>query len=73
MGMPHFFFFFFCLFVKGNSFCDFLYAFRSHPIALRKAKIVYNFGLSECNGINLALPETGPFFKGKIEEEIFTF
>ena len=21
------------------------------PIALRKAKIVYNFGLSECNGV----------------------
>ena len=23
-----------------------------HPIALRQAKIVYNFGLSECNRIN---------------------
>ena len=24
-----------------------------NPIALRKAKIVYNFGLSECNRVNL--------------------
>ena len=23
-----------------------------NPIALRKAKIVYNFGLSECNRVN---------------------
>ena len=23
-----------------------------NPIALRKAKIVYNFGLSECNNVN---------------------
>ena len=30
-----------------------------NPIALRKAKIVYNFGLSECNRVNdrLDLPE----------------
>ena len=52
---------------KGNNFCDFLFAvlvdeavpkcglllvevlFR--PIALRKAKIVYNFGLSECSRV----------------------
>ena len=26
--------------------------FNLNPIALRKAKIVYNFGLSECNGVN---------------------
>ena len=26
-----------------------------NPIALRKAKIVYNFGLSECNRIKLAM------------------
>ena len=25
-----------------------------NPIALKKAKIVYNFGLSECNRVNLA-------------------
>ena len=24
-----------------------------YPIALRKAKIVYNFGLSECNGVKI--------------------
>ena len=23
-----------------------------NPVALRKAKIVYNFGLSECNRVN---------------------
>ena len=27
-----------------------------NPIALRKAKIVYNFGLSECNWVN-AMPQ----------------
>ena len=26
-----------------------------NPIALRKAKIVYNFGLSECNRVNVGL------------------
>ena len=26
-----------------------------NPIALRKAKIVYNFGLSECNRVNKAI------------------
>ena len=26
--------------------------FFFNPIALRKAKIVYNFGLSECNRVN---------------------
>ena len=25
---------------------------RFNPIALKKAKIVYNFGLSECNRVN---------------------
>ena len=28
-----------------------------NPIALRKAKIVYNFGLSECNRVNLLMIE----------------
>ena len=28
------------------------------PIALRKTKIVYNFGLSECNGVLLTLIRT---------------
>ena len=27
----------------------------SNPIALRKAKIVYNFGLSECNRVNCSI------------------
>ena len=30
---------------NGHSFVD--------PIALRKAKIAYNFGLSECNGVKV--------------------
>ena len=27
---------------------------QANPIALRKAKIVYNFGLSECNRVKLS-------------------
>ena len=48
---------------KGDNFCDFLFASLEkmgstvkkknvlllNPIALRKTKIVCNFGLSECN------------------------
>ena len=29
-----------------------------NPIALRKAKIVYNFGLSECNRVNSSIPSS---------------
>ena len=29
-----------------------------NPIALRKAKIVYNFGLSECNRVNYGMQST---------------
>ena len=46
---------------ENNVFKDFLFASLSNipfqigvtlnPIALRKAKIVYNFGLSECNRV----------------------
>ena len=32
-----------------------LYTCPSNPIALRKAKIVYNFGLSECNTVKAVL------------------
>ena len=28
-----------------------------HPVALRKAKIVYNFGLSECNRVKKEIPK----------------
>ena len=28
------------------------FCFFFNPIALRKAKIIYNFGLSECNRVN---------------------
>ena len=31
------------------------YGRHVNPIALRKAKIVYNFGLSECNRVNLTI------------------
>ena len=34
--------------------------FLTNPIALRKAKIVYNFGLSECNRVKGAFRITGP-------------
>ena len=36
---------------KLEYICCYLYI---NPIALRKAKIVYNFGLSECNRINMS-------------------
>ena len=45
---------------KERHFCDILkasldkVAFNSfNPVALRKAKIVYNFGLSECNRVKM--------------------
>ena len=28
---------------------------QNHPTELRQAKIVYNFGLSECNRVNMAI------------------
>ena len=47
---------------KSQKFSPFEKISRKHgsvpihliPIALRKAKIVYNFGLSECNKVQLA-------------------
>ena len=36
---------------------DYMYLLNS--IALRKAKIVYNLGLSECNRVNISLLVTG--------------
>ena len=33
-----------------------IYLWRLNPIALRKAKIVYNFGLSECNRVKKSYP-----------------
>ena len=63
-------------FTWGNHFCVFLFVSLGHetlpnesifnPIALRKAKIVYNSGLSECNrvkGMNLLPKEQIVFFK----------
>ena len=40
--------------------------YNVNPIALRKAKTVYNFGLSECNGVKV----NGFFFRG-INSEIY--
>ena len=34
---------------------DTIVSLRFNPIALRRAKIVYNFGLSECNRVNTVL------------------
>ena len=42
---------FFCQFLKGDSFYDFLFC-SFNPITLRKAKIICKFGLSECNRVN---------------------
>ena len=42
----------------SNSFCRITHI---NPIALRKAKIVYNFGLSECNMVKLCLQRSSYF------------
>ena len=47
-------------FVKENKFSDFLFALPDYedilnPFALRKAKIVYSFGLSDCNRVKRSL------------------
>ena len=51
--------------LQREKFCRFLFAFLGgetlyKTIALRKAKIAYNFGLSECNRVkrNLLLKAT---------------
>ena len=36
---------------KSKSVVCCIFAWLFNPIALRKAKIVYNFGLSECNKV----------------------
>ena len=43
------------IFFKGrDDFCaDYLWWLVFNPIALRKAKIAYNFGLSGCNRVKL--------------------
>ena len=38
---------------------------RLNPIALRKAKIAYNFGLSECNRVNPVVAPDKPDICGK--------
>ena len=38
-------------FTKNISTLDFVCTGRLNPIALRNAKIVYNFGLSECSRV----------------------
>ena len=46
---------------------------RINPIALRKAKIVYNFGFSECNRVyNFGLSECNMGLKKLIELKVLT-
>ena len=48
---------------KSIALPYFLLFFTLYPIALRKAKIVYNFGLSECNRVKLLISQTTDGFK----------
>ena len=43
--------------IQGNNiFCRLkIHQVLINPTALRKAKIVYNFGLSECNRVKVAI------------------
>ena len=51
---------------------DRLFLVRINPIALRKTKIVYNFGLSECNRVNTLTPlEVFPLTKRLKKSVIF--
>ena len=43
-----------CYFGNNSTYAD--YSFN--PTALRKAKIVYNFGISECIWVHLLSPKT---------------
>ena len=43
-------------------------------LALIKVKIVYNFGLSECNRIQYLLPpHVGPFLAGRFSHRVRTY
>ena len=44
-----------------------------NPIALRKAKIIYNFGLSECNRVRLLRGGGDFFFFSFSAKKISTF
>ena len=48
-----------------------LHFFIFNPTALRKAKIVYNFGLSECNRIKLSKLLVLIIYTGKLKYFIF--
>ena len=39
--------------VSSKTILQHMQKLQFNPNALRKAKIVHNFGLSECNGVNL--------------------
>ena len=43
-------------------------ALRVNPIALRMAKIVYNFGLSECNRVKVPEKQTTKVSSAKFKE-----
>ena len=57
--------------MKIKNILSVLFAGLFNPIALRKAKIVHNFGLSECNRIKL-YGNTALFFLNFSEGYIFT-
>ena len=42
-----------------------------NPIALRKAKIVYNFGLSECNRVKVTLKQSDRMYICKLKKNCF--
>ena len=42
-----------------------------NPIALRKAKIVYHFGLSECNRVNKHITNFSYFYSGVFAIVVF--
>ena len=46
--------------VAGLSLAGGKISYELNPIVLRKAKIVYNFGLSECNRVNWNFIAQGP-------------
>ena len=50
MYIPHIFLRFYLIFLEYR-FCYALYLIMFNPFAIRKAKIVHNFGVFECNRV----------------------
>ena len=40
------------VYCQGKQLFHFIFVSLLNPIALRKSKIIYNFGLSECSRVN---------------------